>query len=120
MLETGARAGEVVAPLLADVDLAGGTVLIRRGKGGEDRTAPIGPHAGRALDRYLRARRGHRLVDTTALWLGDRGKEFSYDGLHAALKTCAGVAGFHPAPAPAHSRPPLAHSRRLRTWPDGR
>ena len=78
MLETGVRAGEVVAMEHGDVHLAGGSVLVRRGKGGKGRTVPIGPHAGRALDRYLRARRAHRLADTTALWLGDRGKEFSW------------------------------------------
>jgi site-specific recombinase XerD len=99
MLETGARAGEVVGLTVADVDLASGTVLIRRGKGGKGRPVPVGPHAGRSLDRYLRARRSHRLAETPALWLGDRGKEFSYFGLHAALRArarSAGIFGFHP------------------------
>ena len=57
MIETGLRAGEVVAMQVPDVDLARGTALIRRGMGGKGRTVPIGPHAGRALDRYVRARR---------------------------------------------------------------
>jgi integrase/recombinase XerD len=67
--------------------------------GGKGRTVPIGPHAGRALDRYIRAWRSHRLADTEALCLGDRGKEFSYFGLHAALKNRArqaGISGFQP------------------------
>ena len=99
MFETGARAGEVVALETADVDLAAGTVIIRRGKGGKGRTVPIGPDASLAVDRYLRLRRGHRLAASADLWLGDRGKRFTYDALHKTLKEraqAAGVAGFHP------------------------
>ena len=99
MAETGARAGEVVALALGDVDLRAGTAVVRRGKGGRGRTVPYGPQTTRALDRYLRARRGHRLAATDALWLGDRGKEFSYDGLHKTLgmrAERAGIPGFHP------------------------
>ncbi|CAM3594190.1 tyrosine-type recombinase/integrase [Nocardioides zeicaulis] len=99
MFETGMRAGEVVALELVDVDLASGTATVRRGKGGKGRTVPFGPDASLALDRYIRLRRGHRLADTPALWLGDRGKRFSYDALHktlAARAAQAGVIGFHP------------------------
>jgi site-specific recombinase XerD len=99
MIETGARAGEVVALGVTDVDLAAGTATVRRGKGGRGRTVPFGPQTSRALDRYLRLRRGHRLAGTPALWLGDRGKEFSYDALHKTLgerARAAGIAGFRP------------------------
>jgi len=60
---------------------------------------PFGPQTSRALDRYLRARRGHRLAGTPALWLGDRGKAFSYDALHKTLgerARTAGIEGFRP------------------------
>ncbi len=100
MFETGTRAGEVVALQLADVDLAGGVATVRRGKGGKGRTVPFGPQTSLALDRYLRLRRGHRLAETSPdLWLGDRGKRFSYDALHKTLRMRAdeaGVDGFHP------------------------
>lgn len=99
MLETGARAGEVVALTVADVDLRAQTAVIRRGKGGKGRVVPFGPQTGQAIDRYMRTRRSHRLADTPALWLGDRGKPFSYDGLHKTLKMRAAAAGidrFHP------------------------
>ena len=99
MLETGMRAGEVVGLQLRDVDLTRGLVVVRRGKGGKGRIAPFGPQTGRALDRYLRARKGHLLADSPALWLGDRGKTFSYYGLHKTLKMraeMAGIKGFHP------------------------
>lgn len=99
MLETGARAGEVVAIEVQDVDLPGGTATIRRGKGGKGRVVPFSPVAAQALDRYLRLRARHRLADTPALWVGDRGKGFTYDALHATLKhraRAAGIVGFHP------------------------
>ena len=99
MLETGMRAGEVVALQLDDLDLAGGLVTVTRGKGGKGRVAPFGPEAALALDRYMRLRRSHRLAERTDLWLGDRGKGFSYDALHKTLgerAKAAGIEGFHP------------------------
>jgi integrase/recombinase XerD len=99
MMETGARAGEVVALELADVDAGAGTAVIRRGKGGKGRVVPFGPHTALALDRYLRLRTHHRLASSPALWLGDRGKGFTYDALHQALgerAIAAGITGFHP------------------------
>ena len=91
--ETGMRAGEVTGLAVADVDLIRGLVTVRRGKDGKGRVAPFGPQTARAIDRYMRMRRTHRLTDTTALWLGDRGKSLEYYGLHAALKYRAQLAG---------------------------
>lgn len=99
MAETGMRAGETAALRTGDVDLRGGTAVVRRGKGGAGRVVPFGPRTARALDRWLRARRAHRMAHTDRLWLGERGREFGYDGLHAALRRraeLAGVQGFHP------------------------
>jgi integrase/recombinase XerD len=99
MTETGARAGEILALDVADVDLAAGTAVIHRGKGGKARRVPFGPRTGSAIDRYIRARRHHRLASTAALWLGDRGREFGYHGLRDTLRYRAGragIAGFHP------------------------
>jgi integrase/recombinase XerD len=100
MLETGARAGEVVAITLDDLSVTEGRVIVRRGKGGKGRVVPFGSQTAVAIDRYVRqSRAGHRLAGTPALWLGDRGKPFSYDGLHATLKaraSLAGIKGFHP------------------------
>lgn len=99
MIDAGLRAGEVVSLEQGDVDLVNGTAIVRRGKGGKGRTVPVGPEAALALDRYLRLRRGHRLADRSALWLGDRGKGFTYDALHKTLReraTAAGIEGFHP------------------------
>lgn len=101
MYTTGGRAGEVVAIRVEDLHLREQppTVTIYRGKGGKGRNVPLAPEVAAAIDRYLRARRTHRLAQSPALWLGDRGKGFSYDALHKALRgraLAAGVEGFHP------------------------
>jgi integrase/recombinase XerD len=101
MFTCGARAGEVVAMQVSDLNLRSvpPTALIRRGKGGKGRMVPLAIEAAAAIDKYMRARRSHRLKDDPALWLGDRGKHFTYDALHQSLgmrAKMAGVAGFHP------------------------
>ncbi len=62
MVETGMRAGEVVGMTVADIDLRDGVAVVRRGKGGKGRRVPFGPRTGRAIDRYVRLRRSHRLA----------------------------------------------------------
>jgi integrase/recombinase XerD len=101
MFTTGARAGEVVAMEVADLNLRSvpAAAIIRRGKGGKGRVVPLAIEAAAAIDKYMRARRSHRLKNDPALWLGDRGKRFSYDALHQSLgmrAQRAGVKGFHP------------------------
>lgn len=99
MLESTMRAGEVVSLTLNDVDTAGGVAVVRRGKGGKERRVPFGPEAAKAIDRYRRLRRFHRLAESPMLWLGDRGKGFTYDALHKTLALRAaeaGISGFHP------------------------
>ncbi|SDS34896.1 Site-specific recombinase XerD [Friedmanniella luteola] len=97
---TGARAGEVVALQTGDLSLRSDppTATIRRGKGGTGRV-PLAVETAAAIDRYLRARKGHRLAGESALWVGDRGKGFTCDALHKTLAMraqAAGIAGFHP------------------------
>jgi site-specific recombinase XerD len=99
MLETGARAGEVAALTLPDLDTVHGQVTIRRGKGGKARTAPFSPQTAVVLDRYLRARRQHQQADSRSLWLGERSGSFGYNALYRALARraqLAGIDGFHP------------------------
>jgi len=100
MAETGARSGEVVAMAPGDVDLSAGEAVIRRGKGGKGRTLPIGPQTVRAIDRYLRMRRTHRLADGPRLWLGGGGRGFGYAALYLTLVRRGEQAGlpetFHP------------------------
>lgn len=99
LLGTGMRASECLNLEVGDVDLTQNTVVIRRGKGGKGRTVPFGAQAAKALDRYLRVRRLHRLAGGPRLWLGDRGRELAYNGLYWALgqrAAVAGIEGFHP------------------------
>jgi site-specific recombinase XerD len=98
MAETGARAGEILGMALTDCDLQLGLATVRRGKGGKGRVVPFGPQTGAAIDRYIRARRTHRLADTGPLWLGGGGQTFGYHGLNIALKRRAeraGINNFH-------------------------
>jgi integrase/recombinase XerD len=98
LAQTGLRAGECMALTVGDVDLHAGTVRIRHAKGGKHRTVFIGPVVARAVDRYMRARRSHRLAHTDTLWLGEQGRQFGYQGASRALKAraeAAGVEGFH-------------------------
>ncbi|MEU9821626.1 tyrosine-type recombinase/integrase [Pseudonocardia alni] len=100
MVETGIRAGECAALQLDHVDLANQSLTVIRGKGGKGRGVYLPPDSRRALDRYLRrGRRNHARGDSPALWVGERGKTFSYDSLHKALTKRgreAGIEGFHP------------------------
>lgn len=93
------RAGELLALDLDDVDVVNGAAVVRRGKGGKGRPVPFGPATSRAIDRYLRLRKTHRLADQTpALWLAERRARLTYSGLRKQLlkrAEAAGVPDFH-------------------------
>jgi site-specific recombinase XerD len=98
MAETGLRSQEVIDLQVANVNLDDGLVTVFRGKGGKGRVAPFSVQTAAAIDRYLRARKDHRLSVTGALWLGGGGKGLGYHGLNKALKgraEAAGIEGFH-------------------------
>jgi site-specific recombinase XerD len=98
MLETALRAGEALGLEVGDVDPAAGIAIVRRGKGGKGRPVPFGPQTGRALDRYMRMRKTHRLADTAPLWLGGNGQGFAYNALDKTMKArahAAGIGDFH-------------------------
>ena len=98
MAETGLRAAELIGLATSDVNLADGLATVRRGKGFKGRVVPFGPQTAAALDRYLRARRSHRLAETGPLWLGQGGQTFGYHGLDKSLKEraqAAGIGRFH-------------------------
>lgn len=101
MVATGLRAGEVVALQKDDLRLHDipPFIIVRSGKGGKGRTVPMPPEVASTISRYTRSRAGHRLAAEPDLWLGDRGKRFTYDALHKGLKAraeLAGIEGFHP------------------------
>lgn len=100
LAETGMRAGELISLMVDDVDLNRGLAVIQRGKGGKGRVVPFGAQTTQALDRYIRARRTHRLAEGGKLFLGaDDWRPFGYAGLRHALArraTKAGIQDFHP------------------------
>lgn len=98
-LEGMMRSHEMLKLDLDDVDVVNGSALIRKGKGGKGRPVPFGPATSRAIDRYLRLRKAHRLAaDTPALWLAARRARLTYSGLRKALlkrAAAAGIPDFH-------------------------
>ena len=54
LVYAGLRVQEVCDVQLRDIDLAGGTITIRSGKGGKARRLPLHPDAQRILQRYLK------------------------------------------------------------------
>jgi integrase/recombinase XerD len=96
LIDTGARASEVVGMAVADFDLRASTATLL-GKGDRFRSVPFGPQTARALDRYVRARRQHRHSASPQLWIGERGP-WTYDSLADALGVraeAAKVDGLH-------------------------
>lgn len=104
LLDTGLRLSEIAGlkwhPFdreLSDVDLDSRELLVL-GKGGRQRRAWIGVNATKDLDRYIRARAGHRSSATNALWLGRRGP-MGASGIAQMLERRsaeAGIAKVHP------------------------
>lgn len=56
LYSTAIRRGELANLNVYDIDLAGGLLRVRHGKGGKARTVPLGATAGHFLERYLRIR----------------------------------------------------------------
>jgi integrase/recombinase XerD len=98
MTESMVRCSELLAMTTSDVDIRAGTALVLRGKGGKGRLVPFGPQTGQALDRYVRARRKHRLAATPPYWLAARRGPLTYGGLYTTLRRRASMSGFtmHP------------------------
>lgn len=93
LLDTGLRASEFIALDGSDVDLALGTVKVRQGKGGKDRTVYLGHRSREALGRYLQRADG-------PLWRNPRnGRRLTDSGLRQLLERIgrrAAVAECHP------------------------
>lgn len=103
-MDTGARLSEVTnlrwdpsVHANNDVDLGLGILRVI-GKGGSERTLPIGKKTVRALDRHLRKRSQHRDSDSNLLWLGYRGR-MTPSGLRQIVQRHgqeAGLSAIHP------------------------
>jgi integrase/recombinase XerC len=72
LLDTGVRRSEMAGLSVDDVDFDLGVVIVM-GKGRRPRTVPFGSKTAMALDRYMRARVGHKYAHLPNLWIGQRG-----------------------------------------------
>jgi site-specific recombinase XerD len=99
LIDCGGRAKEIVNIGLAEIDLPSAIALLH-GKGAKDRFIPLSDETCEAIDRYIRARRKHRLADSPQLWLGDHAPwTFGYAALWKTMKgrgQLAGIANVHP------------------------
>jgi len=95
LLDTGARAAEVCAVNLEDVDLVGGGLNVKCGKGRKPSVVVIGQKARRALRSYFRARFGGKEVEdgTGPCWINREGERLTYWGLNEMIGRRARAAG---------------------------
>lgn len=93
LMETTARAEELLGMTISDTNVQAGTALIASGKGGKGRVVPFSPIAAQALDRYKRERRKHRHAATNVLWLGNKNTWLGYQGLYRMLRRRGEQAG---------------------------
>ena len=104
LLDSGCRAEEFVSLNLADIDVATGALMIRRGKGGKGRVTFVGAQARKELVRYLRYRPEAKPTDpvwVTVSKYHHNGTRLSYNGLRQIVRRRACSAGV-PEP-PLHS-----------------
>ena len=101
LVDTGARATELLSVNLADCDLASGAILLRVTKTKKPRVVFLGKRARKATLAYIRAR--GKLLPDSPLWANDEGARLTYWGLRQALRRRALKAGV---------KPPSAHSFR--------
>lgn len=91
LLDTGVRAGELLAMDRDDLDVTG-AILVRRGKGGKPRVMYIGRKSRQAVRAYLK----HRKDDSPALWVSTYGERLKYKTLRSIILRRAEKAGIEP------------------------
>ena len=92
---TGLRRSELVRLQLPEVDLSGGLLTVRQGKGRKDRRVPLGERASAWLNRYLVEVRP-RLMTHLAEWtvfLTDYGEPYEKNRLSDLVKRYLQLAG---------------------------
>jgi site-specific recombinase XerD len=107
LVDTGMRRDELVGLRVADVDVVG-RVAVVLGKGRRERGCPFGDRTALGLDRYLRARRAHRLGASEWLWLARKGR-LSASGVGQMLQRRGEAAGIGPV-HPHQLRHTFAHA----------
>lgn len=92
---TGMRVSEVVALNVGDVRLSPSASVRCRGRGGKERTMPLGPRAVQALEDYMEEGRPplKPLDSEKALFLNHRGQRLTRQGLWLIIKRYVEVIG---------------------------
>lgn len=93
LLDTGVRAGELLALDRQDIDTLTGDVVIRKSKSRKSRNVFLGRQARRALRSYLRL----RTDSTRPLFVTDEGERLKMSGLRQIILRRAKRAGVPPA-----------------------
>ncbi len=96
LLDTGARALEFLDLNLEDVELASGSVMIRKGKGRKPRLVFFGRKTIRAIRAYLRSRRDNN----PALWVSIYGDRMTYNALRCLLRRRGELMDLKDTPTP--------------------
>jgi integrase len=95
LASTGLRSGEALRLDRADVDLAGGVLIIRKTKFRKDRLVPVHATTLAALRQYARNRdEAFPIPKDCAFFLSSRGNRLSSPGLHVAFAEVRKLAGF--------------------------
>lgn len=100
LLDTGARARELLAVNREDLDQVTGQILIKRGKGRKPRLVFLGRAARKAVRTYLTRRADNH----PALWLTIDNEPLKYAGLRQIIRRASERAGL--------TKPPAIHSFR--------
>jgi len=94
MLDSGLRVSELRDIDLKDIDLSGGLIKIRTGKGGKERIVPIGSLMQKSLWKYINHFRPEPLTgNVTKLFLSDRGLPLTESGIQQMLRRYGRRAG---------------------------
>jgi len=94
LLDTGIRAGELLALNTEDINAISGQVSIKHGKGDKSRLVFMGAKTRRAVRAYIKTRKS----DIPALFLSRYGERLSYDGLRGIITRLARIANITPPP----------------------
>lgn len=90
ILDSGVRASELCALNVEDVDLATGTVLVRRGKGAKTRVTFVGVRTRKAISHYLTER--HTRPDEPLFLSKNDGARLTLSGIVQLMKRLRQVA----------------------------
>ncbi len=95
LYDTAIRAAEMAAVQVKDLDLAGGYLTIRSGKGAKDRVVPVSNRVCNMIQEYLLMIRPELLKgeDDGALILNRWGKQMTPNAVWAIVKRCVHHAG---------------------------